>query len=455
MFSPLGPKQSILSASLCIAMLAAAFALALPAQAQTFSVIHTFSGGDGGNPVAGLTIDARGRLYGTTQTGGRQNGFCPQEGCGVIFRLAPQGSGWILTPLHQFAGPSDDGATPMSRPVFGPNGLLYGTTDAGGEQFCEGPGCGTAYSLRPGPTACTTALCPWLEDVVYSFGGIETICEGFQDWSARAATQPRRPGELILGSCPSFGDVTFDHAGNIYGTVPCCNGTVYQLTPDGIPTALYYFTGGDDGGGPESGVIFDQAGNLYGTTFGGGASNCGTVYELSPNGSGWTEKVIYNFQCGADGDDPVGGLILDAAGNLYGTTNFGGANQGGTVFELSPSGGGTWTFHLLYSLVYNGTLDFLFYGPTGSLVMDASGSLYGTTVMDGAFAAGSVFKLTPSNGGWTYTSLHDFEGGTGGGNSFGNVVLDASGNVYGTAGVGGPSNGCEGLSCGVVWEITQ
>ena len=102
MFSPLGPKQSILSASVCIAMLAAAFALALPAQAQTFSVIHTFSGGDGGNPVAGLTIDARGRLYGTTQTGGRQNGFCPQEGCGVIFRLAPQGSGWILTPLHQF-----------------------------------------------------------------------------------------------------------------------------------------------------------------------------------------------------------------------------------------------------------------------------------------------------------------------------------------------------------------
>jgi uncharacterized repeat protein (TIGR03803 family) len=148
-------------------------------------------------------------------------------------------------------------------------------------------------------------------------------------------------------------------------------------------------------------------------------------------------------------------LILDADGNLYGTTNYGGANKGGTVFELSPSGGGNWTFHLLYSLVYNGTLDFQLYGPTGSLAMDAAGNLYGTTVMDGAFSGGSVFKLTPSNGGWTYTSLHDFEGGTGGGNPFGNVVLDAIGNVYGTAGVGGPSNGCDGLSCGVVWEVTQ
>src|ERR1035437_1017268 len=206
---------------------------------------------------------------------------------------------------------------------------------------------------------------------------------------------------------------------------------------------------------PQSGVIFDSAGNLYGTTQGGGTGGCGTVYELSPSSSGWTEKVLYNFQCGfsSDGQYPIGGLIFDAAGNLYGTTNFAGANNGGTVFELSPLGGGNWTFHLLYSLSYNGTFDFLLYGPTGTLAMDSSGSLYGTTVMDGAFGGGSVFKLTPSHGGWTYTSLHDFGGGSDGGNPFGNVVLDASGNVYGTAGVGGLS-GCEGLGCGVVWKIT-
>jgi uncharacterized repeat protein (TIGR03803 family) len=455
MASLLTPEQTIFRTSLCVAMLTAAFALASPAQAQTFSVIHTFSGIDGANPVAGLTIDARGTLYGTTQGGGHQDSLCPQQGCGTVFRLAAPGGGWILTPLHQFEGPGD-GATPMARPVFGPNSLLYGTTDAGGAQFCEGPGCGTAYSLQPGAMACTTALCPWSESVLYSFGGVEDTCEGFEDWSARPTNNPQRPGELVLGSCPTFGELTFDHAGNIYGTVPCCHGAVYELTPGGTPTALYYFTGGDDGDNPQSGVIFDGAGNLYGTTEGGGTGGCGTVYELSPIGSGWTEKVLYDFQCGfsSNGQYPIGGLIFDAAGNLYGTTNFAGANNGGTVFELSPSSGGHWTFHLLYSLRYNGTFDFLIYGPTGTLAMDSSGSLYGTTVMDGAYGGGSVFKLTPSADGWTYTSLHDFRGGSDGGNPFGNVVLDASGNVYGTAGVGGLSGGCEGLGCGVVWKIT-
>src|SRR5580704_17619311 len=174
MASLLTPEQTIFRTSLCVAMLTAAFALASPAQAQTFSVIHTFSGIDGANPVAGLTIDARGRLYGTTQNGGHRNSFCPQQGCGTAFRLAAPGGGWTLTPLHQFEGPSD-GATPMARPVFGPNGLLYGTTDAGGAQFCEGPGCGTAYSLRPRATTCPTTLCLWQEAVVYSFGGVNGI----------------------------------------------------------------------------------------------------------------------------------------------------------------------------------------------------------------------------------------------------------------------------------------
>jgi len=419
------------------------------ARAQTFSVIHTFSGPDGANPVAGMAIDARGRLYGTTQLGGDSNGSCGQEGCGTVFQLEAQGSGWTLSPLHKFAGPSD-GEVPQARPAFGPDGLLYGTTTFGGTQSCEGGSCGTAYSLRPGATACTTALCAWLENVVYSFGGVEGDCQ-----EVGPPTKLHRSGEVVLGSCPGFGEVTFDQAGNIYGTLSCCHGAVYELTPSGTPTALYYFTGGDDGDDPQSGVIFDHAGNLYGTTEQGGTSGCGTVYELSPNGSGWTEKVLYSFQCGfgaSSGSFPIGGLIFDAAGNLYGTTNYLGANNGGTVFELSPSGGGNWTFSVVYSLKYSGSFDFIYYGPTGTLAMDSSGSLYGTTVMDGPLLAGSVFKLTPSNGGWTYTDLHNFDGSDAG-SPFGNVVLDSSGNVYGTALVGGSSN-CDGASCGVVWKIT-
>ncbi|MGB9253906.1 MAG: choice-of-anchor tandem repeat GloVer-containing protein [Candidatus Korobacteraceae bacterium] len=448
----LTPRKRFCCANLCLAMLAASLVSASPAQAQTLTVIHSFSGPDGANPVAGLSIDAKGRLYGTTQSGGHQSDSCMQGGCGTVFRLTNQGGGWILNSLHDFNGPND-GSTPMARPVFAPNGLLYGTTDAGGAQFCEGPGCGTAYSLRPGATACTTALCAWQESIVYSFGGIEAICGGFGDWSASQIHQPQAPGDVVIGSCPSFGDLTFDSQGNIYGTVPCCHGAVYELSPAGTPTALYYFTGGADGDDPLSGVIFDQAGNLYGTTNGGGAHGCGTVYELSPNGGRWTETVLYSFQCGTDGQNPIGGLIMDSASNLYGTTNFGGANSGGTVFELSPSGGGSWTFQLLYSLAYDGTFDFVIYGPTGTLTMDASGSLYGTTFMDGAYSAGSVFKLTPQNGSWSYTSLHDFTAGFDGSNPFGNVVMDANGNVYGTAGQGG-GNECNGLSCGDVWEIT-
>lgn len=405
-----------------------------PAQAQTFNVIHTFSGGDGASPVAGLTIDARGRLYGATQSGGHEGGSCPPEGCGVIFRLAPQGSSWTMTPLYQFEGPSD-GATPIARPVFGPNGLLYGTTAAGGST-----GDGLVYSLRPPATACKTALCYWTETVLYQFAGGSD------------------------GAGPGFGDVVFDNAGNIYGTTSAGGtarlGTVYELTPSNggwTEKVLYSFSVGDGGSQPWSGVILDQAGNLYGTTEGGGAGGCGTVYELSPGGSGWTEKVLYNFQCGfgaPNGSFPIGGLIFDAAGNLYGTANYGGANHGGTIFEVSPSGGGDWAFHLIDSLIYNGTFDFIYYGPTGSLVMDASGSLYGTTVMDDASAAGSVFKLTPSNGGWTYTSLHDFSDGDDGGEPFGNVVFDSSGNFYGTASMGPFGGGCGGLGCGTVWEIT-
>jgi uncharacterized repeat protein (TIGR03803 family) len=435
----LTPKKSFCRASLLLAIVAAVL---LPSsQAQTFSVIHTFNGADGSKPLAGVSIDAIGRLYGTTWSGGSYDD-------GTTFRLARQGSGWILNPLLEFYG--NNGTNPLAKPGFAPNGLLYGTTNAGGHGNCEGLGCGEVYALRPGPTACTSALCPWSGVVALSFSGINAICELGQGIFRDRVPGLRNTTDTNPGVCPGFGDLAFDAAGNVYGTVSCCDGSVYELTSSGT-NVLYSFSGGADGSGPLSGVIFDQAGNLYGTTYSGGANGCGTVYELSPNGSSWTETVLYSFGCDTDsGSAPIGGLIIDAAGNLYGTTNFGGANHGGTVFELSPSGGG-WTFQLLYSLRYNGTFDFIYYGPTGSLAMDAAGNLYGTGLMDGSFGGGNVFKLTPSNGSWTYTDLYDFDADTNGTFPWGDVSLDVNGNLYGTTSAGGNSNG-DGY--GVVWEIT-
>lgn len=265
------------------------------------------------------------------------------------------------------------------------------------------------------------------------------------------------------GATPGSGNVVFDQAGNLYGTTtsggvqncefgsPC--GVVYELTPSNggwTESGLYSFQGGSDGDTPEAGVIFDQAGNLYDTTAYGGlacpGNGCGTVFRLAPSGPDWTEKVLYTFRDGGDGANPEGGLIFDQSGNLYGTAANGGASDGGTVFELTPSSG-NWTLALLYSLVGIGNP-----GPFGNLTMDAAGNLYGTTAGDGAYGYGSVFKLTPSNGGWTYTSLHDFCSSgipcSDGAYPYGNVILDENGNLFGTASCSGPQG------YGVVFEIT-
>jgi uncharacterized repeat protein (TIGR03803 family) len=203
--------------------------------------------------------------------------------------------------------------------------------------------------------------------------------------------------------------------------------------------------GVSDGNGPYAGVIFDQVGNLYGTTSAGGNGGCnglgcGTVFQLKPSGSGWTENVLYAFQNGSDGANPIGGLMFDPSGNLYGTTSCLG-NGKSTVFELTPSSG-NWTFALLGG---SG-------GSTASLIMDPAGNLYGTARTGGAYGRGSVFKLAPSGGGWTYTSLHDFcaDGPpcSDGAQPWGNVILDANGNLYGTATAGRANY------YGVVFEIT-
>ena len=194
---------------------------------------------------------------------------------------------------------------------------------------------------------------------------------------------------------------------------------------------LHAFTGSPDGADPASGMIFDQAGNLYGTTqFGGCSLGCGTVFELTPSASGWTETVLYNFQGANDGAILYGGLVLDPAGNLYGTTVYGGAGGGGTVFELTPSNG-DWDFSVLHSFVLQPTG-----GPTGTLARSAAGNLYGTVFSGGngcsGYGCGSVFELSPSAGGWTFTSLYEFNDGRDGGNPYAGVTLDSAGNLYGT-----------------------
>ena len=403
-------------------------------QAQTFQVIHNFIGGtDGAEPTFGLTIDAAGNVYGTTFEG--------DAGTGTAYKLSHKPTGWALTTLYIFTITSK-GVIPYSTLVIGRDGKLYGTTGFGGIGPCLAyghTGCGTVFSLQNPGTFCHTPYCPWIETPLYKFSGGSD------------------------GSNPYGATVVFDQAGNLYGTTygggggSCSGGCglVYKLTPAGsgwTESVIYSFAGGADGSAPWAGVTLDQAGNLYGTTSAGGASGYGTVYELSPAGSGWTKRTLYSFQRQQDGANPYASLIFDQSGNLYGATQYGGSGSGGTVFELSPSGG-SWIFTTLYSFIGSG--GGLAKGPVASLVMDGAGNLYGTTAGDGVYRFGSAFKLTHGTSGWTYAALHDFSSGLDGGSIRSNVVFDAAGNLYGTASSGGTGNPatCVG-SCGVVWQIT-
>src|ERR1017187_1221490 len=190
---------------------------------------------------------------------------------------------------------------------------------------------------------------------------------------------------------------------------------------------------GTDGVSPQAGLIVDGAGNLYGTTSGGGTYYHGTVFELTPAaGRGWTETVLHSFNNnGTDGYEPLAGLIFDAAGNLYGTTYVGGSYGYGTAFELTPAGGGTWNEKVLYSFASGSTAFYL----TSGLIFDGAGNLYGTTL---GGQGGSVFELTPTaGGGWTEKVLHSFGNGTDGEDPQAGLIFDAAGNLYGTTYLGG------------------
>ena len=377
-------------------LLVIAVIVAAPAPAQTWRVLHNFTGEtDGGFPVAGLTIDAAGNLFGTASTGG--NSSCV-PGCGTVFRLQHRGSGWEYSVIYSFSG--SDGENPQARVIIGPDGSLYGTTVHGGSS-----NAGVVFKLQPPPTVCKAVLCAWQETVLYSFRGGSD------------------------GENPMYGDLVFDQAGNLYGTTygggGHGRGTVYELSSSGgqwTETVLYSFAGDNDGQYPTAGVIFDSAGNLYGTALNGGSYNGGTLYKLTHSMSGWTESTVYSFDPGGiSGYQPVGGLVIDLRGNLYGTTETGGVDGGGgnpagTAYELVVSGGG-WSFNLLYTFTGTG-------GSFAKPTLDSSGNVLGTLFAGNV----EVFRLSPSNGQWTLTGFT----GSVGANPVGNVIFDAAGSLYST-----------------------
>ena len=231
------------------------------------------------------------------------------------------------------------------------------------------------------------------------------------------------------GADPNAGLIV-DSAGNLFGTTDGGGakglGTVFEISPNGTETILHSFAGGPtDGANPVAGLVMDSAGNLYGTTDGGGAKGQGTVFEISPNG---TETILHSFAGGtADGANPVAGLLMDSAGNLYGTTVNGGAKGLGTVFEIGRSGAEI----ILYSFA-GGPGDGAH--PQSGLSMDLNGYLYGTTASGGAYGQGTVFTL---NGNGTDYILHSFGGGTSdGANPQGGLVVDGT-TIYGTTANGG------------------
>lgn len=394
------------------------------AQAQTFQVLHAFQNGqDGSGPTAGLTMDRGGRLYGTTAGGN----FIYE---GSAFKMTESGSAWVLAPLYDFS--YGRGLAPGALTI-GPDGAFYGVTFVGGShrQCDEGDGCGTVFKLQPPPRACASFLCPWTQTVLYDFQGAG---DGYQP----------------------VGNVVFDSAGNLYGitlyggTGFCSGigcGTVFKLSPSGgswTKTVLYNFTQGDDGYYPVGGLWMDAAGNLYGTADGGSGTK-GVIYELTPGSPFWTQTVLHSFQ-GSDGTYAEGPLIPDAAGNLYGVTAGGGANDSGTVFELTQPG--TWNFESLFSFPHYPAGD----QPMGPLAIDSAGNLYGTTSAGGANEVGTLFKLALVNGSWVETDLHDFSS-TDGEPPNGGIVIDANGNLYGTSSMGGSTTNCY-VGCGTVWEFT-
>jgi uncharacterized repeat protein (TIGR03803 family) len=372
--------------------------------------LYSFKGGaDGYNPGAGLVSDPSGTLYGTTQDQGAY-------GYGTVFQLTPPaltGGAWTETVRYSFVGGSD-AQTPYAALVIDKNGAFYGTTANGGAS-----GYGTVFQVTPPALAGGS----WTETVLYSFG----------------------PG--IDGRSP-YGALVFGKNGALYGTTyfggVSNKGTVFQLSPPAsaggtwTENVLYSFLDGSDGANPWAALVFGKNGALYGTTYFGGVSNKGAVFQLSPPASAggtWTENVLYSFLDGSDGANPVAALVFGEDSSLYGTTTSGGSSNGGIVFKLSPPtiAGGTWTETVLYSFESRAR------GSKSTLVVGNNGALYGTTEFGGTGrgcgpgGCGTVFTLKPPVAGdlWAEYVLHNFRRADGS-NPQGGLLFGSNGVFYGT-----------------------
>jgi len=333
----------------------------------------------------------------------------------ALLVLAISPAAWAVTEtrIHEFSGGVDPNGL-----VADSAGNLYGTTGSDGFYAC-----GTVFQVRPSPYNI------WTESTIYSFAGGSDGCGP----------------EAVL---------SLDAHGNLYGTTQvgggaCSCGTVFELkrsaSGEWTETTLYSFAGGADGSNPRyTNLVFDAAGNLYGVTEFGGSTLGGTVFELSPQaGGGWTESVLHTFAGGAsDGANPLGGLVFDTAGNLYGSASTGGSSHCGGggcggVFELSPQAGGGWQEQMLY--FFQGGNDGA--DPDSLLIVDPAGNLYGMTGGGGKEGCGTVYKLSPSTGGvWSERILHQFTGGPDGCAPFLNMVRNVAGALYGVAEAGGATD---------------
>ena len=388
--------------------------------ASTFKTLHVYHGKDGASPDGYLIFDAVGNLYGTTYSGGIYDSNCVTGSCGTTYELMPNAGGtWTHKVIHYFTA-EDTG--PDGGVTFDTSGNLYGMTN-------QGPYDGNVYELTPKTGG------GWSYTVLYQMGGAYdgnpaggvifdaagnlygTAAWGCGYGDGVSCVFEMTPGssgwtfnllyglsfEGSTGWYPQGTTPIFDAKGNLYATTLYGGnsggyglGVVFELLPQEGGTwqinDLHLFTGGKDGQNPWCPLVFDATGNLYGTTFAGGKYGHGNVFKLTPNANGtWTEHVLHQFTGGKDGSSPVfAGVIFDAAGNLYGTTNQGGAYGYGVVFKLTPIQTGGWHETVLHA--FNNKHGAY---PGGGLVFDASGNLYGTTAGDGTTTFGTVFEITP------------------------------------------------------------
>jgi uncharacterized repeat protein (TIGR03803 family) len=416
------------------------FELSPSANSWTEKTIYNFvpSNHDGQSPMADLIFDSAGNLYGTTKFGGYWNaGY--GIGLGTVFTLQPRGNGtWSESIIYAFDG-LNDGGFPTSGLIFDAAGNLYGTT--GG--IYGGPG--SVFKLSPvGGRKWTETTLALPSDSVFSGSAAALTMD-----AAGNLFGTMRYSYAYPGAPPPWTGGN----GAIFELSPNSSGGY-------TTSILYSFTGGTDGAQPVATVLRDQSGNLYTTTSCLGVCNSigGSVFELSPTSGGWSPNVLYDFPITLEGVNPNSPLISDAAGNLYGVTPVGGLHQSasnattyGTIFELIPSANGTWTTRQLYT--FTGGADGA--NPVGRLVMDSAGNLYGAALLGGNSGkyceivdwesqlgeCGTIFKLSPAgDGSWTFSLIYSFVGGyTDGANPAAGLLLDSAGNLYGVTSGGGAS----------------